>query len=163
MSLPQDLRLKTTTTFFGHDFAIWAGLSWAVLLSCFGHSCDCSQLEACLGWTMAFTCLRVRSRWLKPLRVSRASLSGPSRRVGGSLHMIVPREQAPAHIMLADTTLVKVRHVAKSRICGEEGTAQGQDWEVGSLVVPAPVSHISCLGPARMCSSVCTHILAADP
>ena len=76
--------------------------------------------------------------------------------------MIAPREQAPTH-MFADTTLVKVHHVAKPRICGEEGTTQGQDWEVGSLVVPAPVSHISCLGPACMCSSVCTHILAADP
>lgn len=53
MSLPQDLRLKTTTGFYGHDFAGWAGLSWAVLLSCFGHSCGCSQLEACLGWAMA--------------------------------------------------------------------------------------------------------------
>ena len=61
--------------------------------------------------------------------------------------MIAPREQAPTH-MFADTTLVKVHHVAKPRICGEEGTTQGQDWEVGSLVVPAPVSHISCLGPA---------------
>lgn len=47
--------------------------------------------------------------------------------------MIAPREQAPAHIMLADTTLVKVRHVAKPRICGEEGTTQGQDWEVGVI------------------------------
>lgn len=57
VSLPQDLRLKTATTFYGHDFAVWSGLSWAVLLSCFGHSCGCSQLEACLDWTMALTCL----------------------------------------------------------------------------------------------------------
>lgn len=41
--------------------------------------------------------------------------------------MVAPREQAPAHTMLADTTLLKVRHVAKPRICGEEGTTQGQE------------------------------------
>ena len=51
--------------------------------------------------------------------------------------------------MPADTPLVKVSHVAKPRISGEEGTALEQEyWEVELLVVPAQVSHISCLGPA---------------
>lgn len=71
-----------------------------------------------MDWTMALICLRVRSRWLKPLRVNRASLSGPSRRVAGSLHMIAPREQASAYIMLADTTLLKVRHVPSPESVG---------------------------------------------
>ena len=72
--------------------------------------------------------------------------------------MIAPREQASAHIMLADTTLLKVRHVAKPRICGEEGTTHRQeDWEVGSLAVPAQVSPMSCFGPARVHLCVYSH------
>ena len=131
-------------------------------LSCFGHLWQQSA-RGLIGPDNFTHSLIAQLGWLQPVGMGQAALSpcGRSRKVGGSLHRVVPRrsvlrEQVLVCTMLVDITLVKVIHMAKPRIWGGSSTPGLKYWEVEFLEPPVLVSRKSSPEPAYISFCVCT-------